>query len=195
MKSITSLLMALVLVSILIFTNIIISVSKADTQSTPVKTKVNIDSRAEVLTDYIYSYVRLKPAKSRPTKGFIHSIVVEAQRLAHQQDSITTEDILAIIWVESTFNPKANNNGSIGLMQAEKKSHPEKIRGRDLTNMYVNMEVGVKILAQYKGWVGEEGMWGTYLAYNAGIGNYKKGVYVRDYAIKVSSVRQRLLAL
>lgn len=124
-------------------------------------------------------------------KSTIRSIVHEAFSIATASSVITEEDILAIIWVESGFNVKAFNNGSIGLMQVEAKSHPEKIKGRDLTDIRVNMEVGVKVVEEYFKRVRD--LKGTLLAYNAGIGNYLRGNYNTDYYEKVSQAKAILV--
>lgn len=56
--------------------------------------------------------------------------------------------VLRVIHLESRFNPRAvSAHGAIGLMQVIPKYHQKLIRGRDLFNIDVNIEVGVTYLA------------------------------------------------
>lgn len=55
--------------------------------------------------------------------------------------------ILAIIATESSFNAKAlSRRDAAGYLQVIPKWHRDKIKGRNIWNMEVNIEVGVKIL-------------------------------------------------
>lgn len=149
--------------------------------------RVISDSRIQHVTEYIYVNMKTIPRKK------IEEVVLEARRLTSNGEFPFFEDVLAIIWVESHFRERAYNNGSIGYMQVEEESHPEKIQGRDLNNLYVNLEVGTKVLIQDHRWVGAKGgRKATYSVYNAGIGNFYKGNYKLEYFEKVNSVRQQL---
>lgn len=58
--------------------------------------------------------------------------------------------VLSIIKRESGFRHAVKNRyGAVGLMQVVPRYHKEKIKGRSLTNIDTNIEVGVKILAEY----------------------------------------------
>lgn len=54
--------------------------------------------------------------------------------------------ILAVLGVESTFNPSATNkSGARGLGQVIPRWHRDKIRGRDIMNIETNIEVSTKV--------------------------------------------------
>jgi soluble lytic murein transglycosylase-like protein len=59
--------------------------------------------------------------------------------------------IFKIIQTESTYNPnaKARTSNATGLMQIIPYWHRDKIKGRNLKNIDVNVEVGVKIYKEY----------------------------------------------
>lgn len=63
--------------------------------------------------------------------------------------------ILAVIRQESTFRTKTKNKSSKGLMQVIPYWHKDKIKGRDILDIDVNIEVGTKILAECKKRKGE----------------------------------------
>jgi soluble lytic murein transglycosylase-like protein len=59
--------------------------------------------------------------------------------------------IFRLIKVESTFNRKARSKADgQGLMQVVPKWHREKLKGKNLYTVKDNIEVGTKILRQYK---------------------------------------------
>lgn len=95
-------------------------------------------------------------------------------------------DILALIAVESSFNPMAKSKGCLGLLQIEKASHKKLINGRNLHNPEVNIEVGSKVLNMYYGLTGSNKR-GAVLSFNSGIGNYLKHRYKSEYYSKYSS--------
>lgn len=54
--------------------------------------------------------------------------------------------IVAVLGVESTFNPSASNkSGARGLGQVIPKWHRDKIRGRDIMNIETNVEVSTQV--------------------------------------------------
>lgn len=54
--------------------------------------------------------------------------------------------ILALIATESAFNQNAiSSEGAKGFMQVIPKWHQDKIKGRNIFNMHVNIEVGIEI--------------------------------------------------
>jgi len=70
-------------------------------------------------------------------------------RSAEYYAKITNLDkklVLAVISVESGFNPKATNKGAKGLMQVQQSVHKKLIAGRDIKSVKVNLDVGTKIL-------------------------------------------------
>lgn len=63
--------------------------------------------------------------------------------------------LLAIVGVESSFNPKAvSNAGAVGLTQAIPRWHPEKVRALEKRGLGVfdvrgNLDMGAQILSEY----------------------------------------------
>ena len=75
------------------------------------------------------------------------TIVTEAfkQGNKHKIDPLI---LLAVMKKESTFNRRArSSHNAQGLMQVMPRWHKDKIRGRDLYSVPVNIEVGSKILS------------------------------------------------
>jgi hypothetical protein len=92
-------------------------------------------------------------------------------------------DILALIAVESSYNVNARSRGCHGLMQVEKASHRKLIKGRNLHNPRVNIEVGSTVLHEiYEILHGNKR--GSILSFNAGVGNFLKGRYESAYYTK-----------
>jgi len=148
-------------------------------------TRVN---RVGVMTEFLY-----RSMNKRQSREFIRGVVMNSIKLAGRHNILDHEMILAIISVESHFKPNAENNGSFGLMQVEGKSHPEKIRGRDIFNVYINMEVGSAIyLEYYKKYPDKRS---ALLSYNAGPANFRKGNFNEEYYTKVITVYNSLMAL
>lgn len=115
----------------------------------------------------------------RKSEEFIQRVVDAADRYAYP-DYPKRENILAIISVESSFNPKAAHRGSLGLMQIHIKVHRKEFRGQSPYDVDRNIAVGVKILRGYYEDLNHRER-SAVLAYNAGIGNFLKGRYVSDY--------------
>ncbi len=80
--------------------------------------------------------------------------VVGAARLAGQAAGIDPLVVLAVIAIESRFNPIAESDyGARGLMQVVARFHPEKLPGpapeRALLDPWTNVHVGTRILREY----------------------------------------------
>lgn len=80
----------------------------------------------------------------------------DAQHIAaavHHYSEVNELDpnlVFKIIKVESGYNIKARSNKNArGLMQVVPKYHKDKIKGRNLHNVAVNIEVGTSILREY----------------------------------------------
>lgn len=129
----------------------------------------------DILVKHLVTNWKVSPLLAR-------EIVMLAEKNA-RADFPKRNDILAIIAVESSYNPKASFRGSHGLMQIEKKSHLDKLKGRNIFNVAVNIELGATVLYEYFQLVGKN-VKATLLSYNAGIGNYKKGRYRLEYYTK-----------
>lgn len=124
----------------------------------------------------------------------IQRVVAAATRFAYGSFPLRNS-ILAIIAVESSFDPYASYKGSKGLMQIQMASHREDLAGRNPCNIETNVEVGSKILHQYFTELhGNEHA--AVLAYNYGIGNYKnasrhghKNDYYKKYVAELQFIR------
>jgi soluble lytic murein transglycosylase-like protein len=136
------------------------------------------ESETLVLAEYISS-------KYKTTVEFAKRVVDLATKYAHE-DFPKRNDILAIIAVESSFRPKASYRGSYGLMQIERKSHTKSLRGRNIKDPAVNIELGSQILNEYYQTLGQSKK-SAILAYNAGVGNFLKHRYHIDYYLKYSN--------
>lgn len=106
--------------------------------------------------------------------------IVASATLNAYPDFPSRDDILAIAEVESSFVPKASHNGSYGIMQIERKSHLDKLKGRNVFDIEVNMEVGSTVLHQCYTLTNNSSK-GATLAYNSGIGNFLKHRYKIEY--------------
>lgn len=100
-----------------------------------------------------------------------------------------TEDVLAVVAVESGFNPKAENAGAYGLMQIQYNHHKERVDSKtDLFDPLQNMRAGVKILNEYFHGVNQDPD-SAVLAYQAGIGGLFKGEARAEYLAKFKRER------
>lgn len=119
----------------------------------------------------------------------------EIVELAHKHaDEVFPQalDILALIAVESSFNPKAvsklKRDPARGLMQVRPG-----IWGVDpkaLNSVEKQIVVGVRILKKYYGRTGDAE--GTFHAYNMGITNYRRGRTNPGYVAKIAAERDFL---
>lgn len=121
--------------------------------------------------------------------SLISKIVHTAQKYS-KDDFPKTEDILAIIAVESTYNTNAHHKGSWGLMQIEAKSHRDKYHGENLTNIDTNIRVGSEVLSEYFASTGSRSK--AIMAYNVGIGGFLRGFRSASYLAKVNRERNAL---
>lgn len=93
-------------------------------------------------------------------------------------------DILAVIAIESKFDPTAKNAGAFGLMQIQYGHHKARFQSKtDLMDPLYNIRAGTAILHEYN--VALRGnKEATILAYQAGIGGYLTGDTKQDYLQK-----------
>lgn len=62
------------------------------------------------------------------------------------------ELVMGLIAAESSFRPSVKSNiGAVGYTQVWPKWHQDKIRGRDIYDPYVNIEVGIQFLSECTG--------------------------------------------
>ena len=80
------------------------------------------------------------------------SYAVQLVSIVHQASikyDVDPSLLLRIIRIESSFNPKAvGGSNSTGLMQIIPKYHKKRIKGRNLFNPSVNVDVGAAFLAE-----------------------------------------------
>jgi soluble lytic murein transglycosylase-like protein len=76
----------------------------------------------------------------------VSDMIHEAVQMASETYSVDKSIILAVIQVESKFNPKAENMSSKGLMQIHLKYHKAKFKQTNPMNVYANVYVGTSIL-------------------------------------------------
>lgn len=107
-------------------------------------------------------------------------------------DFPSRDDILAIIAVESSFHPEVSYRGSHGLMQVESKSHRGRLRGRNVHNIDVNIEIGSLALRDCYT-LTSNSIKNATLCYNSGFYNFLKGryrlEYYRKYKAKLLSIQ------
>jgi hypothetical protein len=133
--------------------------------------------------------IKFVASRFKKPESLIEKIVSAAQRYS-SPNFPTTEDILAIIAVESTFNTNARHNGSWGLMQIEAKSHRARYKGESLTNIDTNIRVGTEILTEYFGITHSQS--DAIMAYNVGINGFIAGRHNKAYMRKVEREKQLL---
>lgn len=113
---------------------------------------------------------------------------------AHQQpDFPKTEDIIAIVGIESSFRPhvksKLKTDPAVGLMQV--RPGVWKIPHEELSTIEGQIKHGAGILAHYYDKVGK--VEGAVMAYNVGITAYRKGKtnkrYLNKYKTEVAMYR------
>lgn len=100
----------------------------------------------------------------------------------------TRDDLLAVIAVESSFNPLAENAGAYGLMQIQYGHHRDKAPSKaSLYDPWQNIGVGAAILKQYYQILRSRE--GAIIAYQAGIGSYLAGDFNMDYLDKFNQAK------
>jgi soluble lytic murein transglycosylase-like protein len=109
--------------------------------------QVVTNARHDVLVQRIVSSYEVSPA-------FAARIVRAAHSIA-EREHVDPVLLLALVGVESNFNPLAHNSsGAVGLTQTIAKWHPEKVallklQGKSLSDPEANLETGARILAEY----------------------------------------------
>lgn len=86
-------------------------------------------------------------------------------------------NLLAIIAVESSFNPKAHNSGNIGLMQINLTANGKRLKNKSQEE---NIRVGAELLSEYHSRL-RGNQRATILSYNSGISAYRRGRYRSAY--------------
>ena len=150
-------------------------------QPSPEETARERDQR--LLTEFIAKRYRV-------SEQAVASYVSHAYQ-AGAQHSVDPLLILAVMAVESRYNPVAESNmGAKGLMQVIPKWHPEKLLDHGgehaVLEPAVNIEVGARILREYQRRVGD--LEAALLMYNGALDQPHS-----QYAVKVFAEKARLI--
>lgn len=132
------------------------------------------------------SDIKLAEAISHKYKCAFH-VALEAVKYASQYSYVDfprKEDILAIVGVESSFNPNAKSGGSRGVMQVLVKTHRNKIQSP--FGLKEQIRVGTLILRE--NFVNGPGTAkSAVMSYNVGLGAYLRGARPTTYYLKYST--------
>ena len=163
----------------------------ASAQSDPIH-----DLIQSVAPETVQIAARTERAKPRPRQddGIIQQLAerwrrspsqiqrfVEYAKAHAQPDFPKLPHLLAIMAIESRFDPKARSKGNVGLMQINMTANGDRLRNRSPEE---NVRVGAEILRE--GYFRLNGNHkGAVLSYNTGLGAYKQGrrntAYWRKY--------------
>lgn len=109
--------------------------------------RVLMERRTEILAPRIARDYRIAPQAAR--------WVVETAHLAADRSSVDPVLLLAVVAIESRFNPYAGSgSGALGLTQTLPSAHPEKVeslpnREHDILDPGHNLDLGATILREY----------------------------------------------
>ena len=128
-----------------------------------------------------------QPAVSATAARHIASVAYWEARRAGIQPSL----VLAIMQIESTFNPNARNGGCFGLLQVNYRVHRQRIWRAEnavgvktMLNPRVNIHVGVSLLKKYL----DESNGNV----TRGLLRYNGAVHWNPYPIKVLAAQRRI---
>lgn len=125
------------------------------------KLEKNADRVKELETELMH---RMEAKQKAKLVGYIRSTYLIAEEAATRivdaafeasskwggSHTIRPEMVIAVAAVESGFNPyRISPKNAKGLMQVIEKWHPEIVEGRDLTDVQVGVEAGVRVLHKY----------------------------------------------
>lgn len=141
---------------------------------TPLESKI---SGSTTLTARDLSVSTAISSKYKCKTEVANQVVLSAKEHSFK-DFPTRDDILAIVAIESRFNPFARQGGSFGLMQVLVKTHKDLIR--DKNSVSDQIRVGSNILRQYYVDSGKSKS-AAIMSYNSGPGAYRIGVRATKY--------------
>lgn len=125
--------------------------------------------------------------KYRRPEPLAHKLVYLAEKYSYP-DFPNRSDILAIMAVESSFNPNAYYLGNTGVMQINLKAHPHLFRKSKTLSVEAQVKHGVEILRRKYLFL-KGNVKAAVLAYNVGAGAYLKGEYDIAYFNKWTKYR------
>lgn len=101
-------------------------------------------------SEYSQEQIKLAKAIDRIYKKVSYSealSIVKVTYIYARKHSIKPTLALGLIAAESSFNRRARSiHGAIGYMQVVPKWHQDKIKGRNLEDLHVNIQVGMNVL-------------------------------------------------
>ena len=145
-----------------------------------------------IVTALMFALLPLSAQAGRTGPDLVMRVAVAAELASKYADPVFPKyrDIMGVIEVESTFNPKARNGHSLGLMMIDAPSHRGKFRrAQDLYDPDLNVRLGVEYLKElYEKFGSREA---AIMAYNVGPGNYLRGMRPKVYLAKVRKATRR----
>lgn len=143
---------------------------------------VNVTNASEKrVTDYLIENEVTEVAKESLSK-----IVETVFSLTKNKSFPKASDVLAIVEVESRFDPKASFNGNYGLMQINYTTHKEKVgEKKHLKEITKNLEVGISYLEELNKNYNIKVRSKLYNAYNVGPQAMRRGKINNAYIQKV----------
>lgn len=149
------------------------------------KEKIAVAREAKEMVDNI-------SRRYRVNEEFAEQVVHLAYKY-QRSDFPTAKDVIAIIGIESSFNPQAvsslKRDPAVGLTQIRPGVWSTVIDRRELKNIDGQIRHGADILAHYYDIVGNKK--GAVMSYNVGITAYKKGRTNQGYVDKFTKELQQ----
>lgn len=142
---------------------------------------INKAAMVNVISQESHSALKLKDAAR-----IVDAVIAEAKK--HSLDPLL---MFSIIKKESRYNPRARSReGAIGLTQVIPRWHRDKIRGRNLTHIETNIEVGTQVFAdcleKYNGFIKK-----AFKCYSSNARNYGRDVRANYDALKKAELKYR----
>jgi len=129
--------------------------------------------------------MRITQRYSKTDPNLAHQVATAATKYQHR-DFPKAEDIVAVVAIESIFNPHARSNlkhdPAKGLMQVRHGVWKHKIQGEDMTKVSNQIKHGADILAHYYDVLQDKNE--AIMAYNVGLTAVLKGRENRKYLAK-----------
>lgn len=149
---------------------------------------VNVTNASEKrVTDYLIENEVTEVAKESLSK-----IVETVFSLTKNKSFPKASDVLAIVEVESRFDPKASFNGNYGLMQINYTTHKEKVKNKKhLKEIAKNLELGISYLEELNKNHNIKARSSIYNAYNVGPSAMRQGKKNENYVRKVTIAKAK----
>lgn len=126
-----------------------------------------------------------KRGKNKSDEKVLRSIIRNVASKTTDNSYPNFEDVIAVIEVESSFNPNAKNADCYGLMQISRTAHRKKLAVDNKDKSDANITVGINYLKELNEMFKNRNS--AIMAYNSGPGSFKKGFRSKAYLKKVNS--------